>query len=597
MRVRVGFGLAIVGSILCALAAGRAPSPMWGLVGFTAGFALGALRPHALIPAVSVGGLVAAISLGAERLHLHRQLLLLAIPAGLAVWGLHSWLWAGARTDARSGSILARVESGRLLFRVALAVVLLGALAYSIRVRDFGAGLMALGGLTLACIWTVDVLQLHALTSWLREGKSVESNAPPVRGRQVDLGLGDERWLVDHAADHPYRAGPRASVVLLGRLRDVVARVAMISAVRTPVLVGLALLVAVLPARPRYSGCPGPLVAPAAPEPAVRVEKSADGPSRLGWYPQPRPILGDITGDGTEDIIGLRWDWDREGAALSIAATDGKTFARIWQTPSIPAKWYSRSIRLERAQDMLFLTDSEANLFVHEIGTGKQVSWAAIDAFDDLCAAPDGEPRIWIQPADRDHVNDTGMQISATARRETVPRPEWCKVTWRREHCPGADGSACRPEHYPSWIDQRIDVTSVRELSDAGFALGFSRQDKHRTDAIPTAFVGYDLKTTKERFATTLAFTDEPAHAEPDLTTEVFGGKLFAYYQLRRGDWLVGARDLKTGERLWHRTPPRAEHGTHFGSITASKERVYVRINTRLEVLDAANGDSLGVVW
>jgi hypothetical protein len=31
--------------------------------------------------------------------------------------------------------------------------------------------------------------------------------------------------------------------------------------------------------------------------------------------------------------------------------------------------------------------------------------------------------------------------------------------------------------------------------------------------------------------------------------------------------------------------------------MTASRDRLYLRLNTRLEVLDAQTGQSLGVIW
>lgn len=163
--------------------------------------------------------------------------------------------------------------------------------------------------------------------------------------------------------------------------------------------------------------------------------------------------------------------------------------------------------------------------------------------------------------------------------------------------CPSTDGAPCQPKDRPQSADKRIHSETVLEQGDIGLILGRKIKEPRRTDAVPSVFFGYDPSSKKERFETKLAFTDNDIHAEPDLETDLSSGRLYAYYQLKNGAWLLGARDAKTGEVLWHKNPPRAEHGTHFGSMKASTKRLYVRLNTRLEVLDATTGNSIGVVW
>ena len=72
---------------------------------------------------------------------------------------------------------------------------------------------------------------------------------------------------------------------------------------------------------------------------------------------------------------------------------------------------------------------------------------------------------------------------------------------------------------------------------------------------------------------------------------------MFAYYQQKSGEWTLGARDGKDGHVEWKLALPRAEMGTHFQSMHASEKRLYVALDHRLEVFDAATGASLGVIW
>jgi hypothetical protein len=601
MRIRVAIGLALIGGIACGLfGPGRVPAFVWALGGLAAGFAIGGLRPGPAVPVLS--GLLLAVAGQLSRrpaVSLDRAVLavvLIAIPCALAVWGLHSWLWAGTRSDARDGSLVASAESGRVRFRIALAVTLLGFAAFFRDARILGGLLLGLGGLTLFCMWGADALRLRELSRWLRSSRLLDGE-PPVRANHVDVGVGDEQWLVSERPDHPYRAGSTGSLLLFGSLREGVHRLAMMTASRTPLLVGVALLFGLLPSgRGRYDAPYATLPKPS-PKAAAVAKPTGPAPSRHGWYPQPAPILADLTGDGVEDIIGLRWDWDHEESALSVTATNGRTFATIWSTPSHPAKWYSKAIRLVRADDRLFLTDSEGNLFTHELATGKQVAWATVDAFNDLCAAPDAPARIWAEPETHHYDDAMGTLITQAGERSTVKRPEWCKHTWERRLCPNGAGDPCYPKKTPASIDKRISVKTLLEQGDAGIVLGWKHKEAHRSDAVPSVFLGYDPAAQKERFETKLAFTEDEIHGEPDLETELSGGRLFAYYQLKNGQWLLGARDTTTGDLLWHKNPPRTEHGTNFGSMKASSTRLYVRLNTRLEVFDAKTGESVGVVW
>jgi len=274
MRVRVAFGMALICGLAGALVApGRGPSLAGILVGMLVGFGAGLARPHpAIITAVAFAGpLVGAYALygsGPRPL-----MLVISVPLAIFVWLVHGWLWQAAQTDARDGSLVSRSDRGRVFYRIATAALVLGAVATFGARPSFGVFVMGVATFTILLLWVSDVLELRALSGWAQKATKLD-HEPPVRATHVDLGVGDERWLVEVRSDHPYRAGRVGSVLLFGRTLDVIHRLSMRAFARVPLLILGGVLLATFPYErprtPRYE----PRVTEPAPTPAATGPKT-----------------------------------------------------------------------------------------------------------------------------------------------------------------------------------------------------------------------------------------------------------------------------------------------------------------------------------
>ena len=110
------------------------------------------------------------------------------------------------------------------------------------------------------------------------------------------------------------------------------------------------------------------------------------------------------------------------------------------------------------------------------------------------------------------------------------------------------------------------------------------------------SLISFDPRTLAKRWQLPLALDDQPLHLSPSLAYQQDGDVLYVKYQLANGGWLFGARSLATGDVLWRRNPPGAELGSRVSSMYAKSNRLYVRVNTELQVVDGKNGERLGVV-
>ena len=131
------------------------------------------------------------------------------------------------------------------------------------------------------------------------------------------------------------------------------------------------------------------------------------------------------------------------------------------------------------------------------------------------------------------------------------------------------------------------------ETDDVGVGLGHGEKNQ----GLGSELFGFDPTSCEIRWERRLAFTDNPLHESPQLVTEVTKERVYGFYQLANGRWLLGARDSRTGRVLWHREPPRAQHGSHFSSLTISEQRLYLGLDWRLEVFEPKTGESVGVLW
>lgn len=498
---------------------------------------------------------------------------------------------------ARPGSLVDLSDRRRVWFATT-AVVSLGAwIAANLgSASNTGPKVIALAATTaLLGLWLADVAQVTRLFQLLTGlGRSDEdgigSDAP-----SLDLGIGDERWVQTEPREGPYRSTVRVTKVVRGALFEaqrILTRATLVHAV-------ILLVVVVGFVRVATRTAPMQLVevtSPRKPPPVVATPVSSQASPRLSWYPQHAPILVDLDADGTEDVVGLRWDSSHEDAALSIVATHGATFRALWNTAPLRSQWASPRTRLVHSNGALFLTDSEGFLHIYDLKDGKErvdrITLSADTAAFDLCGAPDGEPRLWL----RDHNDwkrmDRGILVDGAGGITRSDRPKWCRQVDRRRYCSEPGEGACHNYQSVKSKTPRVSTSHSFEENDVAISLG-----SLTGGTTGSYLVGHDPKTRQIRWERALASTDDELHSQPQLQQQLANGRLYSFYQLKTGKWVLGATDGRTGGSVWSREPPRTLHGANFVSMTITPQRLYLVLNWRVEVFNPATGESLGVIW
>ncbi|MBL8742082.1 MAG: PQQ-binding-like beta-propeller repeat protein, partial [Myxococcales bacterium] len=283
-------------------------------------------------------------------------------------------------------------------------------------------------------------------------------------------------------------------------------------------------------------------------------------------------------------IIGLRWDWADEDAALVVVANDGRTFRRIWETRPFRAQWASASNQLALSERRLFMTDSEGTVRVIDLDTGNVLARSAGTRMNEICVANDGSGQVWVSgevdPFPR------GWLFGEDAKLTPRDRPGWCVKG--PPACSGDEPTLCVPSARPAELAVGRARASVSRM--AGIAVAVVTTDDDGGGSV----IAYDPHTLAVRWRRPLALSAEPMHAAPSFSHQQDGDVLFIKYQLESGRWLLGARDLVTGDVLWSKSPLAAA-GSHVPSMFAKSRRLYVRVNSRLEIIEGEKGTLLGV--
>lgn len=177
---------------------------------------------------------------------------------------------------------------------------------------------------------------------------------------------------------------------------------------------------------------------------------------------------------------------------------------------------------------------------------------------------------------------DARVLVDAKGHVTQASRPGDCTPVTHPFASLGAWDATCSKKlHTPA-----LRSVSFRRDGDVGLGIG-------RADGDPFA-VGYDPEKCTQRWQVGLAFTSDALHPHPRLSNRLADGRLFTLYQLESGRWEVGARDAKSGRILWHRTLPGAERGTHVEKLFATRQRVYVARDWRLDVSASPTGGIWG---
>ncbi len=488
--------------------------------------------------------------------------------------------WSGR---ARPGSIVDRGDRLRIWLATAFAVSLLS--AFVALAADAPSSLRSAIAFTAAiatlAIAASDFGAYRQLDATLANVEPNEAELAPA-SVTLDLGLGDERWSCAEKLGPAYRSFERRALVLIGNpdlVRPLIRRQLRVSSVLASLAVISAGFVASRTA---------PVDEPPPPLPSsleLQAQRT-DVQTGLSWYLSQRPIVIDLNGDGTEDVIGLRWSSSQDARPLSVVASDGATFRMLWRTEPIRSQWHSPRTHLLRSGSRLFLTDSEGLCHIRDSASGREVHPPiAVASSTYVCAVRSGTPSIWIEGAP---ASDKGVTIDGNGKMTPGTRPAACETDEAPYTPTGSPEchSKLRPaigKHHAFFI-QKIDGVGV------GHDFGNGRLPR-------STFFGFDPETCKVLWEGPLAFNSEPLHDNPQLSTEITPRHIYGFYQLQNGHWVLGARDSRTGAVAWSREAPRARLGSNSIALSASATRVYLALDWRLEVFAAESGESLGVLW
>lgn len=394
----------------------------------------------------------------------------------------------------------------------------------------------------------------------------------------LDLGVGEAMWSSDAPKPHPYRATPLPVCTVRGSPSLVT------KAVRTSLLIhaialGGSLLVAstirgVLPERATE-----PETTPAVVEAAVPPASSC---RHASWYNGRPPIVVDVNGDGFEDIVGLRWDSSKDDHSLTVAAVDGRSMSELWCDDSIASQWGSSHTRLVRSGQTLYLSDSEGLLHVYSLATGKEkVPALGVPSLLEALAGEDDT--LWYRSGGS---YKEGVVVHPDGRAVPGPRPSNPAVAQAAmQSCLGTD------EAPPG---QWVSVPRDDALGNTVYlqeAPAFPSSDTEQRE-----LAGLNRESCKLKWRRPLALDVGPLHLHPQFDVVAHADRIFASHQLRDGSWRIGALDGNTGSLLWLREPTRTDRGSSFHALTATASRLYVMIEWRLDVFDAATGEPVGSI-
>ena len=316
---------------------------------------------------------------------------ILALPLLLPLMTIHAFEQRANR--GRPGSILVESDQARVWFvcLVLVALVTLISGMTSSVTTPLVLLLLAIVGAGLAAIAVHD----FRLASRVRQARSgAEPSAPDSIHDGVarfDLGLGDERWQCGVKLGPAYRSDGHPALIVIGSFEIVEPLLRRTARVSSFVALGTAAALAFLSFRP---------IVPMELEPfevsgrRLQLAPSRfDGPTGISWYYPQRPILADLNGDGTEDVIGLRWDSGDESRALSVIANEGRTLRPLWRTEPLRSQWNSSRTHLLPSGALMFLTDSEGLVHFYETKTGKSLATPFVSSAHAPCARCPAGPR------------------------------------------------------------------------------------------------------------------------------------------------------------------------------------------------------------
>jgi hypothetical protein len=369
----------------------------------------------------------------------------------------------------------------------------------------------------------------------------------------------------------------------------------IVMAVGVGVMVVMGLLASLLLASPapKRKPEPAPPVPPAPrgvvpPPPPTPVPAPAPRPQPLQWMERGAPVFVDVNGDGTDDIVGHVRRFGGSDPTNLIAAFDGKTFQKLWE--SLPSEGPDASIRTKViAQNGLLVSSEQRAVNLLELATGKRLGSAPLsDSPRRLCIPPGDAHSVWVEVIDHQHL----LFDTRTATAKPAPRappgcatpplsPETCNMSRPPEHPTRCVRSSYPPSDIKGFSTQYL-------FRSRGYTLSLGTRWPGTT--VPLVAV-YGPESKKPLWHGVVADQDPLLLRDtPPKVGEITQDAVYILYEMDKGGARLVRRDLRTGAIAWDVPLPHETVGMGPSALWVHGDRVYLPNWTWLDVFDAATG-------
>jgi len=347
-----------------------------------------------------------------------------------------------------------------------------------------------------------------------------------------------------------------------------------------------------IPAIPTRGPAPSPVAA--APPPVVEKKQP-----KFQWDSTGLPLVVDLNGDGTDDIVGrIRRHVPNAGGTdirSKAAAFDGKSLELLWEVElqGEPSELHS-TVHFVHQGGRLVMSTPDAVLLLEPL-TGKQLGQVALSDKPKRLCIPEGDAEsVWVEVVD---ARNLLLNTATTAARPAIQPPPSCVVRkWNsREDCyitvarkspvpcvsarglPAVPGF--RAENVYKW--QGLDVVMGERNPGSRMPMAAVFEPGAKTPLWTDSVGDMDPKNMKESVVDTVAFSEDA---------------LFMVYGLKQGGEQLVRRDLRTGSVGWDVPIPNSASGSRTSEFKQHGGRIYVPHWVWLDVFDAKTGNLVGTL-
>ncbi|MCE9669792.1 hypothetical protein LY474_18505 [Myxococcus stipitatus] len=345
-----------------------------------------------------------------------------------------------------------------------------------------------------------------------------------------------------------------------------------------------------IPARPPAPPAPPPVPPP--PPPPAREPT-------YQWRAQVPPVVVDITGDGTDDIIGVVYTHEADNTpgvntfemSYRVAAYDGTSFKRLWEAPIDGARTRSAPPTRLIVQGERLVATATGEVGLLELATGKSLGRIPLsDAPGRLCIPQGDTTSVWVEVVDgRNLLLDTKTGIARPAKQT----PRNCQShAWKEGSC---DPSSAEEGHPPCLRARNVPTLRGFTPHQVYKAHGLELVTGYRSPGtrVPMAAVFQPPSRQPLWHGLVSELEAHSVRATVSRYVELSEDAVFIAYELEEGGLHLVRRDARTGAVAWDIAIPETRHTGSITGIWWHKDRLYVPHRVWLNVFDAKTGHLL----